>query len=217
VGVVPALLEEAVLPELPSTEELVSASGSRADLQAMSQERQVLALRRDIEKTARRPEFRFEGSYGITAIKVDNLFDSNYAGWDAGVFMEWHLYDGRSARSRIRQVESQNRRNYLNAAARQGEIARDLVSGIENYNRARQATEAAREAIREAEEAHRVAMEEHQWGAATVLQVLEAERTLTETRFQRLDAVHDALAALADVHFQIGRMPQDLLSGEGTP
>ena len=104
----------------------------------------------------------------------------------------------------FRQSEAQTR-------LRQGEIARDLVAAMEDYERAREAAAAAAEAMEQAEEARRVAVEQRTWGAATMIEVLEAERILTETRFQRLEAVHDALAALAELHFLVGILPGEEL------
>jgi multidrug efflux system outer membrane protein len=215
VEVAPGILENAILPEIPPAADLISQSERRPDLQALGEHRQVLDLLRQIEGTNRLPEVRFSGSYGYRAIETENLFRGNYKSWDAGLYLDWKLFDGKRTRSKVRQIESQKQQNLWAARARQAQIARDLVAAVERYRQAREAASAAREAIGQAEEAHRVAEESRRWGAATVLDVLEAERTLSGARFQRLEAVHDALGALAEIHYQVGRLPMEPLVDAG--
>ncbi|MBD3869122.1 MAG: TolC family protein, partial [Acidobacteria bacterium] len=81
----------------------------------------------------------------------------------------------------------------------------------ERYRSAREAITAAREAVVEAEESLRVSTASRQWGAATALDVLEAERVVTEVRFQELDAVTIAMTALAGIRNLVGLMPYEPL------
>lgn len=212
------LLETIRLPDLPPVDELVEASAERADVTALERQGDVRGLLGKIERANHLPEFRLTGSYGISAIDASNLGDVDYAAWDAGVYMTWNLYDGGAVRARARQFESQERQQRARADNRRAEVARNLVAAIEEYRRAIEASAAAERAIEQAEEASRVAIESRTWGAATIIDVLETERTLTRTRQQRLEAVHDARAALAQIYYQVGRLPgEDLLSPAAAP
>ena len=82
---------------------------------------------------------------------------------------------------------------------------------MQRYQSAREAVAAAREAVVEAEESRRVAITSRQWGAATALDVLEAERVVTEVRFQELDAVTIAMTALVEIRNLVGLMPYEPL------
>jgi outer membrane protein len=216
ISVIPNFLRDAELPDLPPLDRLVELAAARADLQALAQNRDVLSKLRGVEKANHLPEIKFLGSYGVRTFRTETLFDNEFVAWDAGVYLEWNLFDGFATRSRVRQIDSQVRQSQYQTRTRQGELARDLVAAMEDYERAREAGEAAREAIEQAEEARRVAVEQRTWGAATMIEVLEAERILTETRFQRLEAVHDALVALAELHYLVGILPGEefLLSEE---
>jgi outer membrane protein TolC len=215
VAVDAGLLDRAVLPDIPSVEDLVTASGLRPDLQALGENRKVLGLLREIEGTNRLPEFKLSGSYGYRAIETENLFNYDYASWNVGLYLDWHLFDGRRTRARTRQLESQRKQNEWNARNLQSQAASNLVIAVESYKQARDTVEAAEEAIDQAEEAHRVAEEARRWGAATMLEVLEAERILAEVRFQRLDAIHAALGSLAEIHFLVGTLPLEPLTAAG--
>ena len=135
----------------------------------------------------------------------------DYQNWTAGMFFEWNLYDGGATGARVRQIESRRARSLLDSEDRKGQIARDLLVGIQRYGSAREAVEAAREAVLEAEESLRVATASRQWGAATALDVLEAERVVTEVRFQELDAVTIAKTALVEIRNLVGLMPYEPL------
>lgn len=207
VTVVPDLLARAELPTAPDVEALLLTAASRPEFEALEVNREALALQRRAVQTQLRPEVVFNGSYGIRTIFTDELGNTEFASWDAGVFLNWQLFDGFATRSQMRQISSQIEQNALFERARYGEVARDLLAARAAYEEAVEAAAAATEGVAQAEEALRVAEEESRWGAATPLQVLEAQRTVTETQFQRLQAVHDALVALADIHRLAGEMP----------
>lgn len=206
-----ALLSGDGLADLPESTALLKAAMARVDLLALEKEREVLGKLRGIEKASHLPELNFSGRFGFQAIEAGNLTDMDYQNWSAGMFFEWNLYDGGATAARVRQIESRRARSLLDSEDRKGQIARDLLVGIQRYGSAREAVEAARDAVLEAEEALRVATASRQWGAATTLDVLEAERVFTEVRFQELDAVSTARKALVEIRNLVGLMPYEPL------
>jgi len=209
VDVDPARLEEVDVPALPTLERLLEAAGSRPDLAALAREREVLDRLARIERASTLPEIRFTGSYGSRTIDTSDLGDDPFASWDAGVYFEWSLFDGHAGRSRARRYEAQRGQNEARTRAIEAGIARALVVATDAYEVGLAAARSAEDAVREAEEARRVAEEENRWGAATALDVLEAERTLRSARLLWLEARHDALVALEEIRFQVGRLPTD--------
>ena len=201
------LLEVDALPDPPGIERLVELGVSRPEFRAYAVERDALALQRKATRAELLPEISFAGSYGISTIFSDELTNNDFASWDAGIYLTWKLFDGYETRARAQQVASRRRQNELLEERRRGEVARDAVSALEEYRRAREAMSAAIVAVRQAEETLRVAEEESRWGAATTLDVLEAQRTLSDARFQRYQAVHDALRARADLSQLVGLLP----------
>ena len=199
------------LEDLPDRQRLLAAGNVRADLMALEKEREVLGRLRGIEKANHLPELNFNGKFGFQAIETSNLTDTNYQNWSAGIFLEWNLYDGGATRARVRQIDSRHARSLWGTANRRGQIAADLLAEMERYRSAREAITAAREAVVEAEESLRVSTASRQWGAATALDVLEAERVVTEVRFQELDAVTIAMTALAGIRNLVGLMPYEPL------
>ena len=215
VAAAPGLLDRTELPEPPPLAELIERGQKRPELQALAVEREALALQAQATRAELLPEITLNGSWGIRTIFTSELANTQFAAWNAGVFLRWKLFDGLDARSRVRQIESQRRQNELRERSRAGVVAREIVGQHAAYRQARQAAVAAIDAVAQAEEALRVAEEEARWGAATELEVLEAQRTLTEARFQRIEAVHDALVALAELDRLAGRLPRKLVENGG--
>ena len=201
------ILSGAGLEDLPDSRHLLEAAYTRVDLLALEKEREVLGRLRGIEKTGHLPDLNFTGAFGFQAIETGNLTKGDFQNWSAGMFLEWNLYDGGATGARVRQIESRRNRSLMNTEDRKGEIARDLLAGVQRYRSAREAVKAAGEAVTEAEESLRVSTESRQWGAATALDVMEAERVLTEVRFQELDAVTTAMTALVEIRNLVGLMP----------
>ncbi len=211
ISVDPAVLASAELPDLPPSQELLAAAAVRVDLQALEKDRDVLDKLQKIRNAERLPELRFSGEYGFQAIEIGNLADTNYSNWNAGIYLDWNLYEGGAVKARVEQLDSQRIQSLHRTRERLGEIERDLMSAVTRYRLAREAEEAAAQAVKEAEESLRVSTESRAWGAATALDLLEAERVLTEVRFQELDAVVNALSAEADVSYLVGRLPYEPL------
>ncbi len=212
-AVAPDLLPRVELPPPPPLEELLDATRSRPELLALAEEGRALELQRRATRADVLPELKFSGSWGIRTIWTDSLADPDYRSWNAGLFLSWTLSDGGRTRAAMDGLASRIRQNALERERVRGEVERDVASALADYERARRAARAARESVAAAEEARRVAAEERRWGAATQLEVLEADRTLTEARFQRLAALHDAAVALAELRALLGLLPGDPLPG----
>ncbi|NJN64410.1 MAG: TolC family protein, partial [Acidobacteria bacterium] len=211
----PGILDASSLDALPTLEALVTLGVAKPEIRGLAVEREALTLQEKATRADLLPEISFEGNYGIRTIFSDELFNQDFVAWDAGVYLTWNLFDGFATRSAARQIVSRRRQNELLAQARSAEVGRDIVSAALEYRRAREAISAAASAVFEATEALRVAEEESRFGAATPLEVLEAQRTLTEARFQEAQATHDALVSRADVFQLAGKIPGEAL--EVTP
>lgn len=217
VDVVPGLLEQAELAALPEVDPILGGLDEKPDLRALQIERDYLDQESKVYRSNLLPDITFSGSYGISTIFSEELANTDFARWDVGLFLEWPLYDGRETRSKISEIRSRQRQSALHERALRAEAERDIVATVVEYRRARESAAIAGEVVAEAEETLRVAEESYRWGAATTLDVLEGQRAVTQARFDRLQAVHDALVALADLHALLGRLPLEPLAGEDLP
>lgn len=207
----PNVLEGASLPDDPQVATILGLGAAKPELRALAVESEAYSLQERATRAELLPEITFMGNYGLRTIFTDELFNGDFTAWDAGIYFTWNLFDGYETRSLARQIASRRRQSELTHMTREGEIARDIIAAALEYGRAREAVTASAVAVEQAEEALRVAEEESRWGAATPLDVLEGQRTLTDARYSRLQSIHDALVALAEVYRLAGKKPGEPL------
>jgi HAE1 family hydrophobic/amphiphilic exporter-1 len=212
-----SVLTSASLEPLPPVEQLIARVPDKPSLSALRMEQQSLEQEQKVFRANLLPDLRFSGSYGISTIFSEELTNTDFASWNVGLFVDWPLYDGGQTRSKMAELRSRQRQSELSERRRRAEAERDLVAAAAEYRRAREAAEIAGEVVAEAVETLRVAEESYRLGAATTLDVLDGQRTLTQARFDRLQAVHDALVAKADLHATLGLLPFAPLVQEDLP
>jgi HAE1 family hydrophobic/amphiphilic exporter-1 len=217
VTIAPSVLSGARLAPLPPLDALLARVPDKPSLEALRVEQLSLEQEQRVYRANLLPDVSFSGSYGIRTIFSEELANADFASWDVGLFFDWPLYDGGETRSKIAELRSRQRQIELNARTRRAEAERDLVATAAEYRRAREAARVAAQVVDEARETLRVAEENFRFGAATSLDVLDGQRTLTQARFDRIQAVHDALVARADLCALLGLLPLEPLRPEDSP
>jgi HAE1 family hydrophobic/amphiphilic exporter-1 len=207
IEIAPSVLSEGSLGPLPPIERLVARVSHKPSLAALRFEQQSLEQEQKVFRANLLPDLRFSGTYGIRTIFSEELTNTDFASWTVGLFVDWPLYDGGDTRSKMAELRSRQRQSELLEHTQRAEAERDLVATAAEYRRAREAAAIAETVVAEAEETLRIAEENYRLGAATSLDVLDGQRTLTQARFDRLQAVHDALVARADLHAVLGLLP----------
>jgi outer membrane protein TolC len=117
------------------------------------------------------------------------------AGVQAGVEMTWPLYDGSRARQRTEAA-----RHALAAEQVQLEVVRQVADlEIRQADLRRREAQARRttvqRAVTAAQEAYRIVVRRFELGLATVVEVADAQTTLTRARQDEIRAAYDLLAA----------------------
>jgi outer membrane protein TolC len=208
-----------VLPALLDTAHLVDlAAGHRPELRRYQLTRRVLEEAEGVTRAEVRPEISARASLGVNSFQFDNLTRPSFHNWTVGVNVRWTLFDGHRTQSTIGQYRSQRRQSQLEEEAFRARLARDLERSTGDWRQALETIDVAGLAVDQAREAQRVAGELFQLGAATFLDVLDAERALRQAELTRLQASHAALAALAEVKTLVGLRPDAdaaLLAGAG--
>ncbi|MEK7270876.1 MAG: TolC family protein [Planctomycetota bacterium] len=102
--------------------------------------------------------------------------------WDAGVSLEWPLFEGGATRVRDRQARSERRDAELSASRLKREVDRDVRTAFEQARFAASVLSTVEEGFKAAEENYRAVEGEYRQGLATNLEVLTSLRLLTESR-----------------------------------
>jgi len=198
----------APLPFVPDYRVLLDqASRTRPELLRFAYSRRVLEAGQRVTRADTLPEISAAGNIGVSSFDVSNLGKLSYRNWNVGVFLRWKLFDGFRTSSAVARLQSQVQQNQLEEDAFRNALAREVERSSGEWKRGLQAIEVAELAAEQAAEARRLAEESFQWGAATVLEILEAERQVQQAELSKAESYYVALTALADVKFLVGLRP----------
>lgn len=196
------------LPAIPSAEALLRlADRNRPELRRFPLNRLVIDERAAFSRADTLPDVKATFSWGVSTYAPGNLTDLAFRSWTAGFTMRWTVFDGRASASVVRQLQSQSLQSEHQERSFRLGLARELERVTGEWKRALEAAEVSAVAVEQAREAERVAEESYRWGAATTLDLLEAERGLRQAELTRARAAHVALTALSELKFLVGFRP----------
>jgi outer membrane protein len=208
VEALPVLDASGGLPEVPETARLVNlAVAQRPEFERYRRSRQVLVEAEGVTRSDLRPEITARASVGVNTFLLENLARPSLHTWTVGVNVRWTLFDGQRTASTIGQYRSQRRQIELDEQAFRGRLARDLEQARSTWQQAVETLDVTGLTVEQAREARRVAEDSFEWGAVTFVEVAEAERMLRQAEFNRLQAYHSALVALAEIKVLVGLRP----------
>jgi outer membrane protein TolC len=190
-------------PPAPGTLQQM-AEARRPALRKFPVDRYLLEQQAKIARADLRPQLNFEGSYGSTSFDYDNLTDPDFRSWRLGLTASWTLFDGLRTPARVAQFHSRVSQNQLEENGFRLALAREIETALGDWREATAARAASKRAVEQAREARRVAEESYTWGAATSLDVLDAQRALREAELSLARAVHDQAVALVSLKFLAG-------------
>ena len=125
-------------------------------------------------------------------------------GWNAGVQVQWNLFDGLLTKGKVQQANAQydRARTDLDDQSRQIELA--VRTAYSEFIEARETLESQLKVQEQADEALREARARAEAGTGVQLDVLDAETSLTQARTTQIQAEHDYVAARARLERAIG-------------
>lgn len=183
------------------------ALANRPELQRYRHSRSVLEAAEGVARADLRPDIAARATLGINSYRIDNLARPSLHDWTVRLNVRWTLFDGHRTRSMIGQYRSQRRQSELEEEAFRARLMHDLERVTGDWRQATETIEVAALAVDQAQEARRVAEDLYSLGAATFLNVLDAERALRQAELSRLQGVHAARLALAELKTLVGFRP----------
>ena len=146
--------------------------------------------------------------YGLSN-RASQSDDWAYAG---GLSLKWNLFDGFQTLSTVRTAEAQS--EALRAQLKQAELAAsaEIWARFQNYETALQKHQFSSQAMKSAGASLELAFESYQSGVKTILDLLNAENQLAQTRSQQIAARQEVFTALANLAHATG-----IIEKGGTP
>jgi TolC family type I secretion outer membrane protein len=209
---IPLIAPDAPLPASLSGQDVRrltdEALARRPDLSAL---RATLASRQASIRVARAS--RWPSLYGTASATRDyyELYGlSNRASqsddwaYTGGLSVKWNLFDGFQTLSTVRTAEAQT--EALRAQLKQAELgaSAEIWARFQNYETALQKYKFSAQAMKSASASLELAFESYQSGVKTILDLLNAENQLAQTRSQQVSARQEVFTALANLAHATG-------------
>jgi len=125
--------------------------------------------------------------------------------WDAGVNVNWPIFDGGKARSEVAEADAAARALVERLADVDASLALEVRQRLAEVESSRAAVDAAADAVRSATEARRVLGERFAAGVATSTDVLDAQVALLQAELDRTQTIANAHLADARLSRALGR------------
>lgn len=180
---------------------------NRPDLDVAEYTRGVREELVGLAKAEHRPSFEFVGNYGRSTRKPENFLDSDFSKWTASVNMKIPLFDGNRTAGKVAQAEAEVAKARQDKIALQNKIRLEAVNALVKLNVAGRLIRAAQMNVEQAGRALTMTEANYRYGAATPLDVTDAESALVQAEMTLAQALQQHADARATVNYVMGRDP----------
>lgn len=185
-------------------EVLAAAATGRPDLRRAARlvDAQAQGLRN--ARAGGLPQVDAFGGYGTDKSRFSSSLKEEVHGWVAGVRGTWDVFDGRLTDGKVRQARSELSLAVLDEEQLRLAVDLDARRAHSSLVEAADLVKASRKVVEQAEESVRLARARFDAGAATQLDVLDAQVALTQARTNETQALHDWHVARARLARAVG-------------
>lgn len=161
-----------------------------------------------------RPSLDFYGQYGWSVREPRNFFEGDFTKWTAGVTLTIPVFDGFRTRGKVAQARAERNKVAQDRIALENRIRLEAKEGFDRLAVAKSVLEAAELNVTQAQRALEMTQANYQHGAATTLDVIDAQAALTLAESNRLQGLYDHANARATLRYVTA---QDPLETPGAP
>jgi HAE1 family hydrophobic/amphiphilic exporter-1 len=190
------------------------AVSSRPEVKAVSWSEKIYDEAIGIYKADMQPRLDFNGAYGWSTREPQNFFESNFKKWSLAVTLKVPVFDGWRTAGRVAQARADRARVGQDRVALETLIDLEAKQAVDRLRVAASVYHAAELNVAQARKALDMTEANYRLGAATVLDVTDAQAAFTQAEFNRLEALHAHANARAGLRYVMG---QDPLEDRGTP
>jgi outer membrane protein TolC len=151
----------------------------------------------------------FNGQYGLSARAPANLANSEFSRWIFNVTVGLPIFDGGRRSGLMQQAVANHKVAELTRVDTENAVRLEAQMALDELQRAEKTVEAAQLNVREAERVLAMMQDNYKYGAATTLDVLDAQTALTTARWTLLQGLYDHVMARAQLRYVMGVNPLD--------
>jgi outer membrane protein len=138
-----------------------------------------------------------------------NLFKGSYQKWALGVTLKIPVFDGGRTAGKVAQARADRAKVEQDRAALETQIDLEAKQAVDRLRVAASVYRSAELSVAQARRASEMTNANYQLGAATTLDVLDAQAALTQAEWNRVEALHAHANARAGLRYVLGRDPLD--------
>jgi outer membrane protein len=179
----------------------------RPEIQRLRFAQRSAATQFELAKAENRMRLDFSSSYGIAARLPENLINSKFTRWTAGMTFSLPVFDGFKRSGLVWQATANQRAAKLECEKFEQQMRLAIQQGYDELKAAAETIAAAKANVSQAEKVLAMMQNNYRYGAATTLDILDAQTALSVARTNLLRGLHDQSLARANLRWALGRTP----------
>lgn len=161
------------------------------------------------------PSLDFDGSYGWSVRKPGNFFSGDFSKWRATVSLTVPVFDGFRTAGKVAQARAERGKAAQDTIALENQIRLEAKQAVDVLASAKSVYQATELNVTQAQKALDMTQANYGYGAATTLDVLDAQAALTQAESTRARALHAHANARALLRWVMAWDPLDPAPGGG--
>jgi HAE1 family hydrophobic/amphiphilic exporter-1 len=189
------------------------AIDGRPEVKAVAWNEKIYDEAIGIYKADMQPRLDLSGAFGWSVRETPNFFESNYRKWNLAVTLKVPVFDGWRTAGKVAQARADRAKVEQDRVALETLIDLEAKQAVDRLRVAASVFHAAELNVVQARKAMEMTEANYRLGAATTLDVLDAQAALTQAEFTRVEALHAHANARAGLRYVMGQDP--LADGAG--
>jgi outer membrane protein TolC len=193
--------------ELDAPQALADALAHRPEMREMALNERIYGHLERVARSEALPRLDVDGVFGWSVRQPDSFLKTDFAKWNATVSLTVPVFDGFRTAGKVAQVRAQRRQLEQDRVALENQIRLEVQAGFERLATAQSVLQAAALNVSQARRALEMTEANYGYGAATTLDVLDAQAALTLAESLHVQALYDRRHAISALRYAMGRDP----------
>ena len=194
---------------------LDSARRQRAELQALAKGVSIADAGVTVARAGYLPKVGVSAGWQMVGTRsTPHLGESSRDGWFLGAQSSWAIFDGRATAGRVRSAKSQAVQARLSLEEEQLAIDVEVRRAFASWQQAVELVTASNKVVEQAAEALRLSRARFDVGAATQLDVLQAQVALTEAGNNQVQALYAYNVAVTQLRKAMGQPDPEVIAAK---
>jgi outer membrane protein len=183
------------------------AVASRSEVKAIAWTEKISDEAIGIYKADMQPRLDLNGAFGWSVRETPNFFESNYKKWSLSVTLKVPVFDGWRTAGKVAQARADRARVGQDRVALETLIDLEAKQAVDRLRVAASVFHATELNVAQARKALEMTEANYRLGAATPLDVIDAQAAFTQAEWSRIEALHAHANARAGLRYVMGQDP----------